>query len=57
MKDLIIIMKSDYVETNSEKKLLQDIQDYFRVSDEQLSFLAKNMSQTVVLMTLRMIGI
>ena len=41
MKDLIIIMKSDYVETNSEKKLLQDIQDYFRVSDEQLSFFSK----------------
>ncbi len=41
MKDLIIIMKSDYVETNNEKKLLEDIQDYFHVSDEQLTFFNK----------------
>ena len=38
MKDLIIIMKSDYIDTNKEKKLLEDIQNYFHVSDEQLVF-------------------
>ncbi|MFW5649658.1 MAG: hypothetical protein ACOCG5_11285 [Candidatus Alkaliphilus sp. MAG34] len=37
MKDLIIIMKSDYIETSNEKELLKDIQNYFHVSDEQLS--------------------
>lgn len=38
MKDLIIIMKSDYIETNMEKELLRDIQDYFDISDEQFAF-------------------
>lgn len=38
MKDLIIIMKSDYIDTNNEKKLLEDVQNYFHISDEQLSF-------------------
>lgn len=38
MKDLIIIMKSDYIDTNNEKKLLKDIQNYFHISDEQFSF-------------------
>lgn len=41
MKDLIIIMKSDYIDTNNEKKLLEDIQNYFHISDEQLSFFSK----------------
>ncbi|HZK58143.1 MAG TPA: hypothetical protein VFD17_07515 [Clostridia bacterium] len=41
MKDLIILMKSDYIETNNEKKLLRDIQNCFRVSDEQLSLFRK----------------
>ena len=41
MKDLIIIMKSDYVDTNNEKKLLRDIQNYFHISDEQFSFFSR----------------
>lgn len=41
MKDLIIIMKSDYVDTNNEKKLLIDIQNYFHISDEQFSFFSR----------------
>ncbi len=38
MKDLIIIMRADYVVTNNEKELLEGIQDYFHISDEQLVF-------------------
>lgn len=38
MKDLIIIMRSDYFITDSEKRLLKSIQGYFQISDEQLSF-------------------
>lgn len=38
MKDLIIIMKSDYIDTDNEKKLLKDVQNYFHISDEQFSF-------------------
>ncbi len=38
MKDLIIIMKSDYIDTNNEKKILENIQNHFHISDEQLSF-------------------
>lgn len=41
MKDLIIIMKSDYIDTNNEKKLLRDIQNYFHISDEQFSFFSR----------------
>lgn len=38
MKDLIIIMKADYIETEDEKSLLEGIQNYFNISAEQLSF-------------------
>jgi len=38
IKDLIIIMKSDYIETEDEKKLLKNIQNHFNISNEQLSF-------------------
>lgn len=38
MKDLIIIMKANYIETDEEKRLLKEIQDYFNISNEQLSF-------------------
>lgn len=41
MKDLIIIMKSDYIDTNNEKRLLKDIQNYFHISDEQFSFFVR----------------
>lgn len=38
MKDLINIMKSDWVETEKEKIFLREIQDHFSISDEQLAF-------------------
>ncbi len=38
MKDLIIIINADYIVTENEKRLLKDIQNYFDISEEQLSF-------------------
>jgi len=38
IKDLIIIMNADYIETDDEKMLLKSIQNHFDISEDQLSF-------------------
>ncbi|ABW19625.1 TerB family tellurite resistance protein [Alkaliphilus oremlandii] len=38
MKDLIIIMNADYVITEGEERLIEQIQNYFNISEEQFSF-------------------
>lgn len=38
MKDLINIMKADYIETDGERELLEEIKNYFNISPEQFVF-------------------